>query len=345
MLQSGARVTRIIRDGQNATGVLAVVNGTNVTIPLAPTGRVILSGGAIQSPQILMFSGIGNLTTLEWLNNAGKLGNLTRSEWINNTAVGDRLFDNPNTFIELESPKVSSYVYSYDMPPLKDAEMYLQNRSGPYTFASETSVFWSFLNNTKGRMVGLQGTIDSSGFADYQNNNTITLNIYGTSGLGSTGRVLLNEDFIPGASDDVYYSDPQDALDIATYIRSIFDTLNSTSLTPLNIPQNATIEQIRQYIITPSQYAVGKVNHWSSSCRLESCVDTNAQVMGTNNIHVVDGSIVPPLTVNPQFGIMVAAERASELILGLSNLTISNHTKNKTTRTTTRRSRGTHIAY
>ncbi len=32
---------------------------------------------------------------------------------------------------------------------------------------------------------------------------------------------------------------------------------------------------------------------------------------------MVDGSIVAPLTVNPQFGIMVAAERASELILAL----------------------------
>ena len=35
------------------------------------------------------------------------------------------------------------------------------------------------------------------------------------------------------------------------------------------------------------------------------------------NLHVVDASIVAPLTVNPQFGVMAAAERASELILGM----------------------------
>lgn len=40
-------------------------------------------------------------------------------------------------------------------------------------------------------------------------------------------------------------------------------------------------------------------------------------VVGMRNLHVVDGSIVAPFTVNPQFGIMIAAERASELILGL----------------------------
>lgn len=35
------------------------------------------------------------------------------------------------------------------------------------------------------------------------------------------------------------------------------------------------------------------------------------------NLHVVDGSIVAPLTVNPQMGVMIAAERAAELIKGL----------------------------
>lgn len=41
----------------------------------------------------------------------------------------------------------------------------------------------------------------------------------------------------------------------------------------------------------------------------------NTTVIGMANLHVVDSSIVAPLTVNPQFGVMVAAERAAELIL------------------------------
>jgi cellobiose dehydrogenase (acceptor) len=98
----------------------------------------------------------------------------------------------------------------------------------------------------------------------------------------------------------VYYSDPQDADDIAQFIFNIFQGLNSSGLTPLNLPQNSTKDAIKTYITSSTAYTRGEVNHWSSSCRIGSCVDVNTQVKGTNNIHVVDGSILEPLTVNPQ---------------------------------------------
>lgn len=320
-LRSGVRVKRIARTGGKATGVVATVDGAETSIKLSAAGRVVLSGGAIQSPQILMYLGIGEPSTLTRLAAGGILGeNASPSAWINNTAVGAGLFDNPNTFIELESPSVSSYTYSYDAPPESDKQLYLNHRSGPYAFASQTSVFWTYINHTDGTPpTGVQGTIDSAGYSDYTSENTITLNIYGTSGLLSAGRVVLDDKFIAGPSDDVYYSDPanRDADDIATFIRDIFDKLPVGGLEPKNIARNASKDEIKTYITTPSDYARGMVNHWSSSCRIGECVDGNAQVKGTENVHVVDASIVAPLTVNPQFGIMVAAERASELIRGL----------------------------
>ncbi|OMP84003.1 Cellobiose dehydrogenase [Diplodia seriata] len=265
-----------------------------------------------------MYSGIGDEETLSRLAEGGKL-NEARSAWINNTAVGARLFDNPNTFIELTGPALSSYTHSYAAPVASDEKMYLDHRSGPYSFASQTSVFWTYVNHTDGSApTGVQGTIDSAGYSDWNDNRTITLNVYGTSGLLSEGRVVLDDKFVAGPSDDVYYSDAtnRDADDIATFIHDLFAKLPA-GLEPLNIKRNATKDEIRTYITTPSAYAKGMVNHWSSSCRIGECVDENAVVKGTENVHVVDGSIVAPLTVNPQFGIMVAAERASELINAL----------------------------
>ncbi|ESZ94193.1 hypothetical protein SBOR_5419 [Sclerotinia borealis F-4128] len=320
-LQSGVRVVRVERDGDTATGVTAMINGVETIISVTPTGRVVLSGGAVQSPSLLMYSGIGDAENLSKLSAAGKLSaNLTSGEWINSTAIGAGLFDNPNTFIELQSASLESKIYSYESPPTNDSALYLDSRSGPYTFASETSVFWTTITHDDGSITGVQGTIDSSGYSDFNNDNTITLNIYGTSGLLSTGSVILDSNFIPGPSDNIYYSNPRDALDISTFIYDIFRGLPSAGLTPMNIAQNSTRGEIETYITTASAYARGTVNHWSSSCRFGACVDSNTTVMGMGNVHVVDASILAPVTVNPQFAVMAAAERASELILGVAGV-------------------------
>jgi cellobiose dehydrogenase (acceptor) len=302
-LQHSTRVDHVVRSGDTATGVVVIVNGAEKTVSLNPDGRVILSGGALQSPQILWFSGVGDPSLESDLISKGLLKDA--QSWINNTAVGDGLFDNPNTFIELSGPSIQSYVYQYDNPPAADAAAYINSRSGPYSFASETSAFWSTITHDDGSITGLQGTIDSSGFADWTSSNTITLNVYGTSGLKSSGKVVLGNKNLPGPSDDVYYSDPRDADDIATFIRSIYDGLDGNVLKPLNLPLNSTQQQIRDYITSQTAYTRGEVNHWSSSCRIGSCVDVNTVVKGTKNIHVVDGSIVSPLTVNPQVPVAV----------------------------------------
>jgi cellobiose dehydrogenase (acceptor) len=137
--------------------------------------------------------------------------------------------------------------------------------------------------------VGVQGTIDSAGFRDFTSKNTITLNVYGTSGLGSTGKVALDSQTgAPGPAGPFFYqSGTPDADAIATFIHDIFQALPGSGLTPLNIKQSATQQEIKAYITSSTPYTNGFVNHWSSSCRLGSCLDLNAKVKGTNNIYVV----------------------------------------------------------
>lgn len=327
LLQSNVTVRRAVRTGSTATGVLATVDGADVTISLTATGRVVFSGGAIFSPSLLMHSGIGPGDVLSTMSQAGALDpSLAPSSWINNSDVGSGLFDNPNTFIELTSPSVQSYTYSYDAPIASDRDLYLKDRSGPYAFGGQTSAFWTYINHTDSPPSGLQGTIGTAGAFDHTNGSTITLNIYGTSGMLSTGHVVVNQNtntgkFIPGPSGGIYYSDAagRDAQDIAQFIHDIFSALDKSSsgLEPLTIAKDATVDQIKTYITTPSSYAVGSVNHWSSSCRIGKCVDNATRVIGMDNLHVIDASILAPLTVNPQFGVMVAGERGAELIKAL----------------------------
>ncbi|KAH6872216.1 hypothetical protein BKA58DRAFT_140997 [Alternaria rosae] len=314
--QTGTKVLRVRREGGVATGVDVQTNGAEnpSSICIKEGGMVISSAGALLSPQLLMWSGIGEAATLA---NLSKNGHVTvpSQDWINNTAVGNGVFDNPNTFIELQSDEIASYTYDYSNPPQSDIDLYLNERSGPYTFASQTSAFWDYIQQGDD-VVGCQGTIDSAGAMGLTQNGTITLNVYGTSGLRSVGRVNLDARGIALPSSN-FYADPRDATAIATFVYNIFQALPAT-LNPLNVAKNSTIEQITTYLTTPSAFTLGNVQHWSSSCRMEACIDTDTKVIGMQNLFVIDASIVPPLTTNPVMGVMIAAERAVERILALS---------------------------
>ena len=56
---TGAHATRVVLDGRRATGVRFLRDGRSEEETVTAHGGVILSAGALQSPQILMLSGIG----------------------------------------------------------------------------------------------------------------------------------------------------------------------------------------------------------------------------------------------------------------------------------------------
>ncbi|KAF2212835.1 hypothetical protein CERZMDRAFT_97335 [Cercospora zeae-maydis SCOH1-5] len=315
-LKSGVQVKRVQRNGGKATGVEAIENGQTTTYRLATNGRIILSGGSFFSPQLLMMSGIGDPASLTNLT-ANKLLDMAPATWINNTAVGDNLFDNPDTFIILSGPSIQSYNFNYDSPIAADKDLYLNSRSGPYASAGPTGVLWDTVKQPDGSNIAVQGTVNVAGSMDYTGNNTITLNIYATSGAKSKSRIVLNEKGLPGMASDFLFSNPADADAVATVIHKIFQSLPASGLTSLNLPATSSKAEILKYITSPSKYTRGYVNHWSGSCKIGACVDQNTQVKGMQNLHVVDSSITEAFTTNPMFGIVAVAERASELILAL----------------------------
>lgn len=63
VVRTGAQTTRVLFDGTKAVGVEYVVGG--VTKRVAAAKEVILSGGAVNTPQLLLLSGIGDRAELE----------------------------------------------------------------------------------------------------------------------------------------------------------------------------------------------------------------------------------------------------------------------------------------
>ncbi|PPJ58086.1 hypothetical protein CBER1_05298 [Cercospora berteroae] len=315
-LKSGVQVKRVQRNGGKAIAVEATENGQTTTYHLSQNGRVILSGGSFFSPQLLMMSGIGDPASLTNLTQ-NKLLDMKSTSWINNTAVGDNLYDNPNTFIVLSGPSIESYNFNYDSPIASDKDLYLSSRSGPYSSAGPTGLLWDKVKQADGSSIAVQGTVNVAGSFDYTGNDTITLNVYATSGAKSKSRLVLNEKGLPGMASDFLFSNPADADAVATVIHKIFQSLPASGLTSPNLPATSSKDEILKYITSPSKYTKGYVNHWSGSCRIGTCVDQNTKVKGMENLHVVDSSITEAFTTNPMFGIVAVAERASELILAL----------------------------
>lgn len=61
---TGARVRRVVIDGKTALGVTLRRQSEDHQLRLNPGGEVILSGGAVNSPQLLLLSGIGDARDL-----------------------------------------------------------------------------------------------------------------------------------------------------------------------------------------------------------------------------------------------------------------------------------------
>lgn len=113
---TGAHVLKLQFDGSRASGVEYLKSGENVT---ANAGRVILSGGAINSPQLLMLSGIGRADEL------AQAGVETRHEL---PGVGYNLQDHLDfcTLVHCKQP------VSYDkLNDLAVGLRYLFGRKGP----------------------------------------------------------------------------------------------------------------------------------------------------------------------------------------------------------------------
>lgn len=159
-----SNVTRIIRNGSTASGAQvtqcnpgASCQTYNVSVS-DKLGQVILSAGALGTPKLLYFSGIGPTDILTRLDNSAQL-HIPRSDWIVNENVGNGLYDNPNTFIMLQSPDVQSYAFGYNgtgtgvVPG--DLVAYRDHRTGPYTSPGQTGVFWDSVTTSDGRKVGV----------------------------------------------------------------------------------------------------------------------------------------------------------------------------------------------
>jgi len=259
--------------------------------------------------------------------NKGAAANLPpQAQWIN-LPVGQGVSDSPGIKIFFTHPTIDSYNWdsAYNNPRPADAAQYLKDQSGVFAASSAKLNFWRSFVGTDGKQRWSQGTVRPGGkpvstSLPFNSSQILTITTYLTTGITSRGRVGIDSNLRAILSVPPWFTDPVDKSTMVTALEAIIANVQSVPNLTLIEPDNRTT--IEQYV--DNYKGSLNSNHWVGSNKMglspsNAVVDANTKVFNTDNLFVVDASILPTLPVgNPQGTIMSAAEQAAAKILALA---------------------------
>ena len=316
---TGAMTRRVLIEGGRAAGVEIDRGGQVETI--AATREVIVAAGAINSPQLLLLSGIGPAEDLK------RLGIEVKCDL---PGVGENLQDHQDVMLCFSSPKHTLYGYSWRALPwmLAAPFRYLFQRKGPFT--SNTVESGGFVRSRPGLA---QPDVQILLGPEFMNQNRSIPKGHGFSFHAqvmqpkSRGRLTLAS-ADPAAKPLLYgnfLSDEGDE-DLETLVRGFnivrrlvaapaMDAYRGEEVSPG--PAVSTDEEIRRF----TRDNLGTGFHPAGTCKMGrdrmAVVDPELRVRGVDGLRVIDASIMPTvISGNTNAPVIMIAEKGADMILG-----------------------------
>lgn len=311
VIQTFAMATQIILEKQRAVGVTYLVNG-NLHRAFAEK-EVILCGGSVNSPQLLMLSGIGPSEHLK---------EMGIPVVIDRPAVGKNLKDHLVTPITYHCKKPITYA---NMDSAENRDVYVTSHSGPLT-SNRTEAQAFMRSDPSVRSPDFAVLFSPSYFMDYgfkiYDGHAYTFTV-ALRHAESTGQItLFSKD--PLAAPRIqgnYLKEKRDRdlyLKAFERVRSIamanaFSELRGGEIDPG--PGVQTDEDILDYI----KENVFTEWHPTGTCKmgseLDSVVDSRLRVHGVSGLRVVDASVMPTnLATALNATVIMIAEKAAVMI-------------------------------
>jgi choline dehydrogenase len=314
-----AFVTKILFEGKRAVGV-EYTRGAGNKVQRALAGEVILCGGAINSPQLLQLSGVGNGDDLK---GAGV-------ESVHHLpGVGENLQDHLEVYIQYGCKQPVSMAPYFEMKnrPRVGLEWLLFKKGPGHTnhfegggFArSNDDVEWpNLMFHFLPIAVRYDGSTPAGGHGYQVHIGPMTSDARGTVKLKSADpreHPALQFNYLSTEQDRREWPE---AVHVARKIlnQPAFDPFNDGELSPG--PRVETREEILDWVSRDAETAL----HPSCTCRMGTdegaVVDPSSmKVWGLEGLRVVDASVFPFITNGNIYApTMMTAERGADLILG-----------------------------
>ena len=304
-------VTKLIIQEKKCIGVEYIKDGQ--TLKAFANNEVVLSAGAIQSPKILMHSGVGDPEML-------KENDISISHDL--PGVGKNFHDHPliiGPMILLNNPgldpkgnmtEVALFWKSFEAMTCPDMEITMVHRA---PFGE------NFFDNVSKRAETGLPVNDVKELV----NPRVILTLPGLMRPLSRGSVTLkgSDPLAAPIVDCNYFSEDIDLERMVKMIhigRSIYQTPTMKSLGAVEIGPGDSIQsedELRQWV----KKNVGSYYHFVGSCKMGrdnmSVVDPSLCVRGLNKLRVVDASVMPTITAaNTHTSTVMIGEKAADLI-------------------------------
>jgi choline dehydrogenase len=310
-VRTGAQVTRVLLDGGRATGVEYVQGGQRHTVHAA--AEVVLAGGAINSPQLLMLSGIGP---------ADHLRSVGVEVAVDLPGVGSGLQDHPlvptiwhvrsgKSLFRAESPSGYAQWFGARRGPLTSnlAEAGLFTRSSPEL--PEPDLQYHFLPVKFWRQAEVDPDVDAFTAA------TVLVHVHSR---GSVRLRSADPTWAP-AIDAGYLTDDRDLEALVTGMERARDIASVGPLAGVLAEEWSPGGAVRgrEALRAKARETLESLYHPVGSCRMgtddDAVVDSTLRVHGVDGLRVVDASVMPTLIRgNTNAPTIMIAERASDLI-------------------------------
>jgi choline dehydrogenase len=307
-------VTRVLFEGRRAVGVEASQLGQ--AQELRAEREVILCGGAYNSPQLLMLSGVGP---------AEHLAMREVELLLDQPAVGANLSDHAASYNVWTTPEPESLLAALEPAALEE---YAASQTGP--FASNLAESGGFARveagavapDTQFHVAAIQ--IVDEGMGDPQAHGVWVSPCLLTPRSRGSVRLASKDPAAKPIVRNEFFSAPEDMPRMTAAVRLMEEICGQPAMRPycaepFTTPAGESEEELRAHVARTT-FAI---YHPVGTCAIGSVVDGELRVQGLDGLRVVDASVMPTVPRgNTNAPVIALAERAADLVKGAAPLRV-----------------------